>query len=277
MPGSTRMELKRRKTGIKGIHLPEAPDKVVWCRFPALADRLGFASTEITSLKDRAQPSFDITESGKLDKHWSGRPFDLANEQSRNALLLDGFHSANQSQGRRINPFFVKSSTYLAFFVHLSFSGQTAPRTPPTEAVVEHPRETYDETMSGQDAGQADQGQRDPAQHDISHEDLVSEGPSLRQTSQGRCIPRKRAEKYPLYLRAILDENIGRVESQSGYGLWGLEAPLVMGSSNYSMEDKEVPDSTVAHAGDEGYVLEVTSNSRVGVKFVLREGDGRVE
>ena len=210
MPGSTRMELKGRKKGIKGIYIPEAPDKAAWCKFAALADRLGFASIEITSLKDwdegdvnipsdRAQPSFVTAEPGELDKRRSGRPFDLAYEQSRNALFLDGVHSANQSQGRGITAFFVRRSTYLAFLGHLSFPGQTAPRTPPAGAVVEHPQETYDESMSGQDAGQADQGQRDPAQRDASYEELASEGPSLPQTSQEECIPEEtRGEAPPI-------------------------------------------------------------------------------
>ena len=149
MPGSTRIELKGRKKGIKGIYIPEAPDKAAWCKFAALADRLGFASIEIMSLKDwdkgdinipsdRAQPSFVTAEPGELDKRRSGRPFDLAYEQSRNALFLDGVYNINQSQGRGITAFFVKRSIYLAFLGYLSFPGQTAPRTPPAGAVVEH-------------------------------------------------------------------------------------------------------------------------------------------
>jgi len=45
------MELKGKKKLMKGIHIPEAPDKAAWYRFIALADRLGFVSIEITSLK----------------------------------------------------------------------------------------------------------------------------------------------------------------------------------------------------------------------------------
>ena len=262
MPGSTRMELKGRKKGIKGIHIPEAPDKAVWCRFAALADRLGFASTEITSLKssdeggvnipsDRAPPSFVTAESGELDKRRSGRPFDLAYEQSRNALFLDGVHSANQSQGRGITPFFVRRSTYLAFLGHVSFPGQTAPRTPPAEAVVEHPQETHDESMSGQQ--QADQGQRDPVQCDESHEELASEGPSLPQTSQEGIPEETREEAHPVpenellplqwppHWEAILEQNIGQVEPPNGHSRWSSETPSILGSSYYSTEDEEVP------------------------------------
>ena len=99
------MELKGRKKGIKGIHIAEAPNKTAWCRFASLADRLGFASIDITSLKgwdegdvdfpsDRRQPSFVTAEIGELNKRRSGRPFDRAYEQSRNALFLDGVHRA---------------------------------------------------------------------------------------------------------------------------------------------------------------------------------------
>lgn len=152
MPGSTRIELKGKRKGIKGIYIPEAPIKAAWCRFAALADRPGFPSTEFTSLNcwdegnvnipsERAQP-------GKLDKRRSGYAFDLAYEQSRNALFLDDVHSADKSRGRGVAPFFVRRSTYLAFLGHSSFPGQTAPRTPPTCAVGENPQDTYDESMS---------------------------------------------------------------------------------------------------------------------------------
>ena len=308
---STRMELKGRKKEIKGIHIPEAPDKAAWYRFAALADWLGFASTEITSLKgwdegdvnipsDRAQPSFVTAEPGELDKRRSGRPLNRAYEQSRNALSLDGVHSANKSQGRGITPFFVKRSTYLAFLGRLSFPGQTAPRTPPAGAVVEHLRETYDGSMSGQDAGHADRGQSDLAQRDASHEELASEGPSLPQTSQEYYIPEETRgeapsipesellpQQWPAQWESIVEENIRRVEPQNGYGSWGSEAPSILGSSDYSTEDEEVPvghplrcsievltfphGPTVAHAGDEGHVPEVTSSSQIGINFILRE------
>ena len=160
--------------------------------------------------------------------------------------------------------------------------------------------------MSGQDAGQADRGQRDPAQRDVSHEESVSEGPSLPQTNQECCIPEERRgeappvpesellpQQWPSQWEAILEENIGRVEPQSGYGRWGSEAPSMLGSSYYSTEDEEVlvghplecsvialtfpQGPTVSHAGDDGHAPEVTDSSRIGIKFVLREGDGWVE
>ena len=221
-------------------------------------------------------------------------------------LFLDGVHNADQSQGRGITPFFVRRSTYLAFLGHLSFPGQTAPRTPPNWAVVEYPQETYSESMSGQDAGQADRGQRDSAQRDASHEELASESPSLPQTSQECCIPEETRgevhptsesellpQKWPPQWEAVLEENMGRVEPQSGHGRWGSEASSILGSSYYSTEDEEVlvgrplecsievltfpQDPTSAHAGDEGHVPEVTDSNKVGIKFVLREGNAWVE
>ena len=262
MPGSTRMELKGKKKLMKGIHIPEAPDKAAWYRFAALADRLGFVSTEIASLKcwdaanvdvpsERAQPSFVTLESGELDKRRSGRPFDLAYEQSRHALFLDDVHSVHKSRGRGITPFFVRRSIYLAFLGHLSFPAQTAPRTPPTWAVEEHPQETYDDSMSEQDAGQDDRVQEDPVQRDASLGEaaLVRTHPS--RSSQERSISEETREEarpppddvvlpqhWPSHWEAVLEQNIERVEPQSGR--WGSEATSIIGSSYYSNEDEEL-------------------------------------
>ena len=317
MPGSTRMELKGKKKVMKGIHIPDAPDKAAWCRFAALADRLGFASTEITSLKrwdegdvdipsERAQPCFVTAEPGELNKRRSGRPFDLAYEQNRSALFLDSVHSADMSRGRGITPFFVRRSTYLAFLGQLSLPGQTAPRMPPTWAGDENAQETQDESMSEQDAGQAGGAPREPPQHDASHEEFASEGTSLPQPSQEWDIPEEKREEvhpvpeneslplqWPPQWEAVLEENMGRVEAQSGGSRWGSEAPSILGSSYYSSEDEEVQvgdplecsievltfpqGPTFTHAGDEGHIPEVTHSSKIGIKFVLREGDGWVE
>lgn len=92
IPGSTKIELKGRKKIIEGIHIPKLVDKLAWYRFTALADRLGFASAEITSLTSideavvevlskRAKPSFITIEAGEYDKRRSVRPFDLAYKQ----------------------------------------------------------------------------------------------------------------------------------------------------------------------------------------------------
>ena len=264
MPGSTRMELKGKKKLMKGIHIPEAPDKAAWYRFAALADRLGFVSTEITSLKswntadidvpsERAQPSFVTVESGELDKRRSGRPFDLAYEQSRHALFLDVVHSVNKSRGRGITPFFVRRSIYLAFLGHLSFPDQTAPRVPPTWAMEEHPQEIYDESMSEQDAGQDDRVKEDPAQHNASLREAASVGTLPLRSSQERSISEETREEgcpapddavlpqhWPPHWEAVLEENTGRVEPQSGGGRWGSEAPSIVGSSYYSTEDEEL-------------------------------------
>lgn len=70
----------------------------------------------------------------------SGRPFDLAYKQSRNALFLDGVHNTDRIQGRGITPFFVRRSTYLAFLGHLSLPGRAAPRRSPSGAVDEYVR-----------------------------------------------------------------------------------------------------------------------------------------
>lgn len=268
MPGSTRMELKGKKKLMKGIHIPEAPDKAGWYRFAALADRLGFVSTEIASLKcwdvadvdvpsECAQPSFVTAESGELDKRRSGRPFDLAYEQSRHALFLDDVHSVDKSRGRGITPFFVRRSIYLAFLGHWSLPGQTAPRVPPTWAAEEHPQETYNDSMSeqdaGQDAGQGDRVQEDPVQHDASLGEAVSVGPLPPRSSQERSTSEETREEarpapddvvlpqhWPPHWEAVLEENIERVEPQSGGGRWGSEAPSIVGSSYYSTEDEEL-------------------------------------
>ena len=172
--------------------------------------------------------------------------------------------------------------------------------------MVKHPQETYDESMSGQDAGQADQGQRDPAQRDASHEELAPEGSSLPQTSQESCIPEETRgeappipesellpQQWPPRWEAILEENIGRVEPQNGHSHLGSETPSMLGSSYYETKDEEVlighplkcsimiltfpQNPTVAHADDEDHAPEVADSSRVGIKFVLREGDDWVE
>ena len=46
---------------------------------------------------ERAPPSFVTVEFGELDKRRSGRPFDLAYEQSRHAFFSDDVHSADKS------------------------------------------------------------------------------------------------------------------------------------------------------------------------------------
>lgn len=45
-----------------------------------------------------------------------------------------------------------------------------------------------------------------------------------------------------------------------------------------SPENESLPQQgpTLAHAGDEGHLPEVADSSRVGIKFVLREGNGWV-
>ena len=86
MSGSTEDGTLREKNVVKGIRVPEAPDKAAWRRSAALADWLGFASTEIPSLKgwdksdvnipsEHAQPSLVTAEPGELDQRTSGRPF----------------------------------------------------------------------------------------------------------------------------------------------------------------------------------------------------------
>lgn len=195
MPGSIKMELKGKKKVIRGIHIPEAPDKALWCRFIALADRLGFASAEITSLKgcdqsdidissECAQPSLVTAEAGELDNRRSGRPLDLAYEQSRNALFLDGVHNTDRSRGRGITPFFMRRSTYLAFLGHLSLPGRAAPRRAPSGAVDEY---AHDESMS-EETGQGGEVPGDPAQHDAGDGGLASEGPFPPQTGGDRRV-----------------------------------------------------------------------------------------
>lgn len=192
-------------------------------------------------------------ESGELDKRRSGRPFDLAYDHSRHALFLDDVHSVNKSRGRGITPFFVRRSIYLAFLGHLSFLGQTTLRTPPTWAVEEHPQETYDDSMSDQDAGQDDRAQEDPAQRDASLGEAASVGTLPPQSSQERSIPEETREEarpipdeealpesWPPHWEAVLKQNIDRVEPQSGGSRWDSEAPLILGSSYYSTEDEEV-------------------------------------
>ncbi|KAL9102110.1 MAG: hypothetical protein Q9163_002694, partial [Psora crenata] len=271
IPGSTRMELKGKKKLIKGIHIPEAPDKAVWYRFVALADRLGFVSIEIASLKcwdaadidvpsEYAPPPFVTVESGELDKRRSGRPFDLAYKQSRYALFLDDVHRVDMSRGRRITPFFVRRSIYLAFLGHLSFPGQD------------------------------DRVQEDPAQRDASLGEAASVGTLPPQSSQERSIPEETREEarpipdeealpesWPPHWEAVLEQNIGRVEPQSGGDRWGSEALSLVRSSYYSTEDEELQEPTLAYADDEGHLPEVTDSSKVCVKFVLREGDNWVD
>lgn len=146
IPGSTKMKLKGRKKTMEGIHIPKLVDKLAWCRFAALADRLGFASAEIASLtsmdeavvevpSERAKPSFITTEAGECDERRSGRPFDLAYEQSQDGLFLENVHGEDKSQGRGITPFFVRRSIYLAFLGRLPLTDQTAPHAPPTRGV----------------------------------------------------------------------------------------------------------------------------------------------
>ena len=54
------MELKGIKKPVEGIHIPEQVDQLAWCRFATLADRLGFASTEIASLKSIGDAAADV-------------------------------------------------------------------------------------------------------------------------------------------------------------------------------------------------------------------------
>ena len=125
---------------MEGIHIPEQVDKLAWCRFAALADRLGFAFAEIALLtsavevpSERTKPSFHTSESGESDERRSGRPFDQAYEQSQDGLFLRDVHSTDKSQGRGITPFFVRRSMYLAFLGHLPLTRQNAPQAPPTK------------------------------------------------------------------------------------------------------------------------------------------------
>ena len=259
---------------------------------------------------DRAQPSFVTAELGEADKRRSGRPFDLAYEQSRNALFLASIHSADQSRGRGITPFFVRRSTYLSFLGHSSFAGQssfpgqTPPRTPPTWSVIEYPQETHDEAMSGQHAEQADGGQGSSTQRDASHRGPASEDTFLPQTSQEECIPAETREEahlapenellqWPPQWEADLEQNIGRVGPQNGDDRWDSEAPSILGSSYYSTGDEEFQaghppecsievltspqEPTLAHTSDEEHVPDVTDSSKVGINFVLREGNAWVE
>ena len=111
---------------------------------------MGNAATDVAS--EQTQPSFITAQPGESEERRSGRPYDLAYEQSRDSLFLDGVHSTDKSQGRGITPFFVRS-IYLAFLGRLAFTGQTgAPRTP--TGIFEWPPEAMrDHVMREQDPG----------------------------------------------------------------------------------------------------------------------------
>ena len=263
IPGSTKMELKGTKKPVEGIHIPEQVDQLAWCRFATLADRLGFASAEIASLKsmgdaaadvasEQTQPSFIIAQPGESEERRSGRPYDLAYEQSRDGLFLDSVQSTDKSQGRGITPFFVRRSIYRAFLGRLAFTGQTgAPRTPtrifewPPEAMRDHVMREQDPSLGGA----IPQG----ISHDeATQEDAASECTALSPSSQGpfpeETRKETREEAHPMLDDRILPQEYSpdwdalreeineRLETPHGYIDWGSKP--IDGSSCYSTEDE---------------------------------------
>ena len=154
--------------------------------------------------------------------------------------------------------------------------------------------------------GEADPG--DTAPTDASGGEVVLEGTVPAQSSQtGPLVKETRDEARPTLdgailvqdcpslSEALLEQSVKRLEAHNANSDWGSEAPSIMGSSYYSIEDEgfqadlpkslsveihetAFPQSTAsARTDDEGHVPEVTDNVRVRVKFVLREGDGWVD
>ena len=254
IPGSTKMELKGRKKMMEGIHIPKPVDKLAWCRFATLADRLGFASAEIASLtlmdeavvkvpSERAKPSFITTEAGQCDERRSGRPFDLAYKQSQDGLFLENVHSEDKRQGRGITPFFVRRSIYLAFLGQLPFTGQTTPHAPPTRAAEWRPQETRHPPSNEETGGR---GEAEASQGEAAPEDTA---PAL--SSQEGPMPQESWEEalhgvgdvvlpqdFEPDKEAILEQSIERLETHDGGDGWDSEAPSIMGSSFYSDEDQ---------------------------------------
>lgn len=163
IPGSTKMERRGRKKTSEGIRPPEEVDKLVWYRFAALADQLGFTSVSIASLKSmneatpevpskQAKPSSVFAGPGESPERRSGRPYDRAYQESQMGLFLDEVHTTDQSQGCGITPFFVRRSIYLAFLGHLPFESRTAASMPVTEERAS--QHTHDQSSVGPDSGQ---------------------------------------------------------------------------------------------------------------------------
>ena len=259
IPGSTKMELKGTKKPVEGIHIPEQVDKLAWCRFATLANRLGFASAEIASLKsmgdaaadvasEQTQPSFIIAQPGESEERRSGRPYDLAYEESRDGLFLDGVHSTDKSQGRGITPFFVRRSIYLAFLGQLAFTGQTGALRTPNRIFEWPPEAMRDHVMREQDPGPGGAIPQGISHDEASQEHAASECTALSQSSQGPFPEETREEAHPMLDDRVLpqeyspdwdalrEESNERLETPHGYIDWSSKS--IDGPSCYLTEDE---------------------------------------
>ena len=254
IPGSTRMELKGRKKLMEAINVPKEVDRLAWCRFAVLADRLGFASAEIASLKSpdataaavevpsgRSNPPLVSADSDESCERRCGRPFDLAYEQSQDGLFLDHVHRLDKSHGRGITPFFVRRSVYLAFLGRPPLAGQPGQtELPPSPSPA---AESKLEEMHGEPMDE-------------------SAGPNH------VAWPQDWSRRW----QAQINETVRRLETRDGHS--GSKTPSITGSSSYSTDHDDLQDSPSVHRRID---LGVTVSPKVRVKFVLRRGDGWVD
>jgi len=201
---------------------------------------------------ERAKPSSGTAESGESDERRSGRPFDLAYEQSQDGLFLENVHSEDKGQGRGITPFFVRRSLYLAFLGQRTITGQTAAHTPLIRAAVWHSPETGDPLSNEQAGGRGEAALGASAPIEASQGEDASEGtaPALScregPTSQQSWEEARQMlgdvampQDFEPGREALLEESIERLETHDGGADWDSEAPSIMGSSFYSDEDQE--------------------------------------
>ncbi|PVH67355.1 hypothetical protein DL98DRAFT_602298, partial [Cadophora sp. DSE1049] len=112
-----------------------AVPSVLHC-FADLASDLGFASDEITALKQlgtdarrtypRSRPILVTSGPGVALYVRCGKPRCRSSKADRNLLFVDHLHDTRQDQGDSITSFFVRKSVYLAFFGRPSRMESTA-------------------------------------------------------------------------------------------------------------------------------------------------------
>ena len=125
-PSSTKLEPKPSE---RKIRTTKDLNRSVLHGLADLAERLGFKSERISDLKpkyssyadgrspsDQSKPAYVIDGPGECQERRCACPFHLAYEQSKDFLFLDNMHNIDKSQGRSIQPVFVRKSVFLAYF-----------------------------------------------------------------------------------------------------------------------------------------------------------------